>query len=160
VIDAMKKAEAAKADRYVRQMLPGAHSVDERVGYILLILAHHSEAPGDAYTEYRKRRVVLLHGYCLNMLRENRTLKRAVGIDIDASSKVTGCKGGSEDFYALEVEVRHVAGRAAHANGVGSYRAAGNPNLSAIIYWSAGTPAVRPGARSQTRSRSSSRLVP
>jgi hypothetical protein len=68
VIDAMKKPEAAKADRYVRQMLPGAHSVDERVGYILLILAHHSEAPGDAYTEYRKRRVVLLYGYCLNML--------------------------------------------------------------------------------------------
>jgi nucleotide-binding universal stress UspA family protein len=33
-------------------------------------------------------------------------------------------------------------------------------NLSATRYWSAGTPAVRPGAQSQTRSPSSSRLAP
>jgi len=33
-----------------------------------------------------------------------RALKRAIGIGIDASSKVTGRKGGSEDFYALEVD--------------------------------------------------------
>jgi hypothetical protein len=46
----------------------------------------------------------LLHGYCLNMLRDNRGLKRAVWIGIDASSKVTGRKGGSEDFYALEIK--------------------------------------------------------
>ncbi len=38
------------------------------------------------------------------MLRENRSLKHAVGIGIDASSKVTGRKGGSEAFYALEVD--------------------------------------------------------
>jgi hypothetical protein len=104
VLDAMKKAEAAKADHFARHMAPGAHSVDETVGYILLILAHHGQAPGEAYAEYRKRRVVILHGYCLNMLRDNRGLKRAVGIGIDASSKVTGRKGGSEDFYALEVD--------------------------------------------------------
>jgi hypothetical protein len=104
VVDAMKKAEAAKVDHFARYMVPGAHSVDETVGYVLLILAHYGDAPGDAYTEYRKRRVVMLHGYCLNMLRDNRGLKRAIGIGIDASSKVTGRKGGSEDFYALEVD--------------------------------------------------------
>src|SRR5258708_37586657 len=104
VVDAMEKAEAAKADHFARHMFPGAHSVDESVGYVLLILAYHGEAPGDAYTEYRKRRVVILHGYCLNMLRDDRALKRAIGIGIDASSKVTGRKGGSEDFYALEVD--------------------------------------------------------
>jgi len=104
VADAMRKAEAAKADHFARYMVPGAHSVDETVGYVLLILAHHGEAPGLAYTEYRKRRRVMLEGYCLNMLRDNRALKRAVGIGIDASSKVTGRKGGSEDFYALEVD--------------------------------------------------------
>ena len=104
VVDAMKKAEAAKADRFARHMVPGAHSVDETVGYVLLILAHHGEAPGDAYTEYRKRRMAMLQGYGLNMLRDNRALKRAIGIGIDVSSKVTGRKGGSEDFYALEVD--------------------------------------------------------
>jgi hypothetical protein len=104
VVDAMQKAEAAKVDHFARQMLPGAHSVDETVGYVLLILAHHGEAPGDAYTEYRKRRMVMLHGYDLNMLQNNRALRRAIGIGIDASSKVTGRKGGSEDFYALEVD--------------------------------------------------------
>jgi hypothetical protein len=104
VDDAMHKAEAAKADRLARHMVPGAHSADETVGYVLLILAHHGEAPGDAYIEYRKRRMAMLHGYCLNMLHDNRALKRAIGIGIDASSTVTGRKGGSEDFYALEVD--------------------------------------------------------
>jgi hypothetical protein len=73
------------------------------VGGVLLILAHHGEAPGDAYAEYRKRRMVMLQGYDLNLLQSNRGLKRAIGIGIDASSKVTGRKGGSEDFYAVEV---------------------------------------------------------
>lgn len=41
--------------------------------------------------------------YDLNLLQSNRALKRAIGIGIDASSKVTGRKGGSEDFYAVEV---------------------------------------------------------
>jgi hypothetical protein len=39
VIDAMKKAEEEKADRFARNMIPGAHSVDETIGYVLLILA-------------------------------------------------------------------------------------------------------------------------
>jgi hypothetical protein len=47
--------------------------------------------------------MAMLQGYCLNMLQENRALKRAIGIGIDTSSKVTGRQGGSEDFYALEV---------------------------------------------------------
>ena len=46
----------------------------------------------------------MLHAYCLSMLQGNRNLKRAIGIGIDASSKVTGRTGGSEDFYALEVD--------------------------------------------------------
>jgi hypothetical protein len=104
VADAIQKAEAEKADRFARHMVPAAHSVDETVGYVLLILAHRGEAPGDAYTAYRKRRMIMLQGYCLNMLHDNRALKRAIGIGIDASSKVTGRAGGSENFYALEVD--------------------------------------------------------
>jgi hypothetical protein len=104
VVEAKAKAEAAKADRFARNIAPGTNSADSTVGYVFLILAHHGEAPGPAYTEYRKRRVVMLHAYCLNMLQGNRGLKRAIGIGIDASPKVTGRTGGSEDFYALEVD--------------------------------------------------------
>jgi hypothetical protein len=104
VVEAMKKAEDEKADRFVRNIVPTARSADDTVGYVFLILAHHGEAPGPAYDEYRKRRVVMLRAYCLTMLQTNRNLKRAVGIGIDASSKVTGRTGGSEDFYALEVD--------------------------------------------------------
>src|SRR6202040_388734 len=79
-------------------------SGEEKVGYVVGVLAHHGEGPGPAYDEYRKRRRLMLHGYCLSMLQGNRNLRRAVGIGIDASSKVTGRNGGSEDFYALEVD--------------------------------------------------------
>ncbi len=103
-VDALKTAEDKKAERFARNIVPGAHSADETVGYVFLVLAHHGEAPGPAYDEYRKRRRLMLHAYCLNMLQTNRNLKRAVGIGLDASPKVTGRTGGSEDFYALEVD--------------------------------------------------------
>ena len=104
VADAMKSAEHKKADRFARNIAPGAHGADEKVGYVFLMLAHRGDAPGPTYDEYRKRRRLMLHGYCLSMLQGNRNLKRAVGIGIDASSKVTGRNGGSEDLYALEVD--------------------------------------------------------
>jgi hypothetical protein len=104
VVDAMKTAEDKKADQFARNIVPGAHGADEKVGYVFLILAHRGDAPGPAYDEYRKRRRIILRGYCLNMLQSHRNLKRAVGIGIDAPSKVTGRNGGSEDFYALEVD--------------------------------------------------------
>jgi hypothetical protein len=104
MIEAKAKAEATKADRFARNLAPGANSAAATVGYVFLVLAHHGEAPGPAYTEYREGRVVMLHAYCLNMLQGNRGLKRAIGIGIDASPKATGRTGGSEDFYALEVD--------------------------------------------------------
>jgi hypothetical protein len=85
-------------------MVPGAHGADTKVGYVFLVLAHHCAAPGPAYDEYRNRRRIMLHCYCLSMLQNFPGLKRAVGIGVDASSKVTGRTGGSEDFYALEVD--------------------------------------------------------
>jgi hypothetical protein len=45
-----------------------------------------------------------LIGHCMHTLSENQNLKRAVGIAVDASSTVSGRKGGSEDVLALEVE--------------------------------------------------------
>ncbi len=104
IVDAMKTAEDKKADHFARNIVPGAHGADTNVGYVFLILAHHGAAPGPAYDEYRNRRRIMLHCYCLSMLQNFRGLKRAVGIGVDASSKVTGRTGGSEDFYALEVD--------------------------------------------------------
>jgi hypothetical protein len=104
VADAIKSAEDKKADRFARNIAPGAHGADEKVGYVFLMLAHRGDAPGPTYDDYRKRRRLMLRGYCLSMLQGNRNLKRAVGIGIDASSKVTGRNGGSEDLYALEVD--------------------------------------------------------
>jgi hypothetical protein len=104
VVDAMKTAEDKKAGRFARNMVPGAHSADETVGYVFLILAHHGDAPGPAYAEYRKRRRLMLRGYCLDMLQRNRDLKRAVGLGMDASPKVTGRTGGSEDIYVLQID--------------------------------------------------------
>jgi hypothetical protein len=43
-------------------LVPGARNVDE-TGYVLLILAYRGEAPGDAYTEYRKRSVATLRAF-------------------------------------------------------------------------------------------------
>ena len=95
VADAIKSAEHKKADRFARNIAPGAHGADEKVGYVFLMLAHRGDAPGPTYDDYRNfRRLLMLRGYCLSMLQGNRNLKRAVGIGIDASSKVTGRNGG------------------------------------------------------------------
>jgi hypothetical protein len=104
IAEGMKKAEDAKANQFARSMVPGKHSVDDTIGYVHLILAHHGKAPGKEYEEYRKRRLTMLQGYCFDMLKSSSRLKRAVGITMDASSKVTGRLGGSEDFFALEVD--------------------------------------------------------
>ena len=104
IIEGMKKAEDEKAERFARNLVPGKHRADDTIGYVHLILAHHGKAPGKEYDEYRKRRLVMLRAYLLNMLKDTPGLKRAVGIAMDASSKVTGRVGGSEDFFALEVE--------------------------------------------------------
>jgi hypothetical protein len=73
VTEAKVKAEASKAERFARNIAPGVHGADEKVGYVFLILAHHGEAPGPAYDEYRKRRRVMLRGYCLSMLHATAT---------------------------------------------------------------------------------------
>src|SRR5262249_2098778 len=103
LIDVLEKAEKGGQDRYARTILPGPHSADRTVAYVFLILAYPKITLKDGYEQYRKVRTNILHAYCLHTLYENRGLKRAVGIGLDASSKVTGRKGGSEDMLALEV---------------------------------------------------------
>jgi hypothetical protein len=103
LIGAMETAEQAGEDRFARVILPGPNSADRTVAYVFLILAYPKKPLKDGYEQYRKVRANILHAYCLHTLYENRGVKRAVGIGIDASSKVTGRKGGSEDMLALEV---------------------------------------------------------
>jgi hypothetical protein len=105
VADAMVKAEREKHDRFCRVLMPGPLSADSDVIYVFLILAYpkHLELKG-GYEQYRTARVHMLHAYCLDALSKNRETRRAVGIAIDASSRVTGRKGGSEDILALEVK--------------------------------------------------------
>jgi hypothetical protein len=104
VADALIRAERQKHDRFCRVLMPGPRSAERDVVYVLLILAYpaHLELEG-GYEQYRTARVHMLHAYCLDALFKNRKMKRAVGIAIDASSRVTGRKGGSEDILALEV---------------------------------------------------------
>ena len=104
VADALIRAERQKHERFCRVLMPGPLSADRDVVYVLLILAYpmHLELDG-GYEQYRTARVHMLHAYCLHALFENRQMKRAVGIAIDASSRVTGRKGASEDILALEI---------------------------------------------------------
>ena len=105
VADALIRAEREKYDRFCRVLMPGPKSTHRDVIYVLLILAYptHLELKG-GYEQYRDARMSLLHAYCLNALSESRQIKRAVGIAIDASSRVTGHKVGSEDLLALDVD--------------------------------------------------------
>ena len=103
LIHAMRRAEELAQDRFVRVALPGPHSADRKVAYVLLILAYPKIELKGGYEQYRKVRTNMLHAYCLFTLSENRQLERAIGLGFDASPKVTGRKGGSEDMLALEV---------------------------------------------------------
>ena len=104
LLEAMERAEARKQDRFVRVIMPGKYAADRKVAYVFLILAYpaHLKLAGE-YEQYRKVRTNMLHAYCLHVFSENRDLKRVVGIAFDASSKVTGRQGGSEDILALEI---------------------------------------------------------
>ncbi len=100
--EAMKEAEKRGADRFVRASLPGPDAADRLVAYVFLILAGPPTLEG--YDQYRRYRAKLLEVYCLHILRNHRDLKRAVGIAMDASPKVTGRVGGSHDLIALEID--------------------------------------------------------
>jgi hypothetical protein len=103
LINAMRRAEELAQDRFVRVALPGPHSADRSVGYVFLILAYPKIELAGGYDQYRKVRTNILHAYCLCTLSENRQLTRVIGLGFDASPKVTGRSGGSEDMLALEV---------------------------------------------------------
>jgi hypothetical protein len=106
---ALKAANEIKQDRFTRVMLPPTGDNNTALAYILMILAYPTELeaagglPG-GYEQYRETRARILEAYCLVLLSEQRRLKTAVGIAVDASSMKTGRRGGSEDLMAIQVD--------------------------------------------------------
>ncbi len=102
VEEALQVAEAEKATRFIRNMIPTSEPRQHPVGYVFLILAY----PGDdvlenGYTQYREHRTSMLQTYCYNLFDMRSDLETVVGIAVDASEKVTGRPGGSEDLLVV-----------------------------------------------------------
>ncbi len=108
ITDAYQIALTAKQDRFVRTILPTNVSADRELAYVFMILAYPTdlEAAGGlkgGYDQYRAVRTAMLQAYCYVLLHENRNLRTAVGIAIDASPEQTGRRGGSEDLVAVQI---------------------------------------------------------
>jgi hypothetical protein len=105
VVGALETAEEKAQDRFARVVMPSAGMADPECGYVFLILAYpRTFELKDGYEQYRRTRVNMLETYCASVLYDHRHLKRMVGVAIDASSKVTGRRGGSEDLVAYEID--------------------------------------------------------
>jgi hypothetical protein len=104
-VDALQSAEQARQDRFARIVLANAGAANSDYGYVFLILAYPTEVElKQGYDQYRQARVAMLEAYCATAMYKRRDLKRMVGVALDASSRVTGRQGGSEDLLALEIE--------------------------------------------------------
>lgn len=102
-VGALKSSERHAQDRFARVILPQRGAADPESAYVFLVLAFRPELIGGmTYEQYRHVRAGYLETYGDAVLYDNRNIKRVVGIALDASSRVTGHKGGSEDLMLLE----------------------------------------------------------
>jgi hypothetical protein len=102
---ALEAAEQQAQDRFARVIMPFAGMADPACGYVFLILAYPKTFELlEGYEQYRKVRAAMLEAYCASFLYDHRNLKRMVGVAVDASSRVTGRQGGSEDLVAYEID--------------------------------------------------------
>jgi hypothetical protein len=105
----VKASRAAMVDRYARVVMPSDVSADPTVAYVFMTLAFPAELeaagglPG-GYEQYRQARVTMLRSYCVVLLSEQRQIKTAIGIAVDAHWTQTGRRGGSEDLMAIQVD--------------------------------------------------------
>jgi hypothetical protein len=78
-------------------------AADPECAYVFLVMAFRKDWLAErGYEQCRKMRSGYLHAYGEAVLYDHRHLKRVIGIALDASSRVTGRKGGSEDIMLLE----------------------------------------------------------
>lgn len=102
--DALRQSERANQDRFARVVMPFDGSADPECGYVFLVVAFRADwMTTQGYDFYRDGRVGFLRAYCQVALYQNRHLKRMVGIALDASRRMTGRRGGSEDLMMIEV---------------------------------------------------------
>lgn len=102
-LDALRVAEVERQDRFARVVLPMGCAADPECAYVFLVMAFRPEwLAKRGYEGCRRMRSGMLRAYGEAVLYDHRHLKRVIGIALDASSRVTGRKGGSEDLMLLE----------------------------------------------------------
>ncbi len=102
-VGALQSSERHGQDRFARVILPQRGAADPESAYVFLVMAYRPTLLGGiTYEQYRHVRSAHLEAYGDAVLYDNRNLKRVVGIALDASPRVTGQKGGSEDLMLLE----------------------------------------------------------
>jgi hypothetical protein len=102
-LGALREAEAQRQDRFARIVLPMNGAADPECAYVFLVMAFSKGMLAErGYERCRKMRSAYLHAYGEAVLYDHRHLKRVIGVALDASSRVTGRKGGSEDLMLLE----------------------------------------------------------
>lgn len=103
--NALQEAEKQGKSRFARVILPTDGFADPELGYVFLIVAFKDDwLVSKGYDHYREGRAAFLKAYCQVALYQFPNLKRMVGIALDASPKLTGRKGGSEDLIMMQVE--------------------------------------------------------
>ncbi|WP_066525799.1 hypothetical protein [Erythrobacter sp. CCH5-A1] len=104
-MSAYRKAEEAKQDRFARLILPFEGCADPESAYLFLVLAYRGDwLTAKGYDYYREGRGGFLKAYCQVALFQNRSLKRIVGIAVDAAPSLTGRVGGSEDLMMVQID--------------------------------------------------------
>jgi hypothetical protein len=104
-VGALAEAERRGLDRFARVIVPGEGAVDPECGHVFLVVAFREPwMVAEGYDKYRLFRSALLKAYCEVALYDNRQLKRMLGVAVDASARVTGNEGGSEDLLLLEID--------------------------------------------------------
>lgn len=102
-LGALEEADRRGKDRFARVMEASEGLADSECGYLFLVLAYRGIAAEKGYDEYRILRARYLSAYCEVALLRNRNLKRVVGIAVDASSKMTRQRDGSQDLLLMEI---------------------------------------------------------
>lgn len=105
IIDAFRKSEQCGMQRFARVMIPEREEGATDVGYVFIILAYpkDTELPG-GYEQYREARVRLMKAYCVTLLHDFPKLHTAVAVGVDASPKMSGREGGSEDLMMVQID--------------------------------------------------------
>lgn len=101
-LDALRKAEELKQDRFVRVVKPNSGTANTKICYIFLIMAFKADhIVSRGYDKYREMRAFHLRAYAEAIFNKHDDVEGVLGIAIDASPRVTGRTGSSEDLMFI-----------------------------------------------------------